>query len=33
MTRAALLNAETRKHREAVEAWLSLHGIALEGAR
>lgn len=33
MTRAALLNAETRQHREAVEAWLSSHGVALEGAR
>lgn len=33
MTRAALLNAETRRSREAVEAWLSEHGIALEGAR
>lgn len=33
MTRAALLNAETRKHREAVEAWLSSHGVPLEGAR
>lgn len=33
MTRAALLNAETRKHREAVEAWLTAHGIPLEGAR
>ncbi len=33
MTRAALLNAETRKRREAVEAWLAQHGIPLEGAR
>lgn len=33
MTRAALLNAETRRHREAVEAWLKAHGIALEDAR
>lgn len=33
MTRASLLNAPTRKQREAVEAWLSAHGIALEGAR
>ncbi len=33
MTRAALLNAETRKRREAVEAWLAQRGIPLEGAR
>ncbi len=33
MTRAALLNAETRQHREAVEAWLVSRGVALEGAR
>lgn len=33
MTRAALLNAETRRRREAVEAWLKAHDIALEGAR
>lgn len=33
MTRASLLNAETRKRREAVEAWLSSHGVALEGPR
>lgn len=33
MTKAALLNAETRRRREAVEAWLTAHGIALEGAR
>lgn len=33
MTRAALLNAETRRQREAVEAWLKSHDIPLEGAR
>lgn len=33
MTKPALLNAETRRRREAVEAWLAAHGIALEGAR
>ena len=33
MTRAALLNAETRSQREAVEAWLKAHGIAIEDAR
>ena len=33
MTRAALLNAETRRSREAVEAWLTTHDIELEGAR
>ena len=33
MTRAALLNAETRRQREAVEAWLKAHGIAIEDAR
>ena len=33
MTRAALLNAETRRQREAVEAWLTAHGIAVEGTR
>ncbi|NUO77563.1 MAG: ankyrin repeat domain-containing protein [Lysobacter sp.] len=33
MTRASLLNAETRKQREAVEAWLTGHGVALEGPR
>lgn len=33
MTRAALLNAETRRDREAVEAWLKARGIPLEGAR
>jgi uncharacterized protein len=33
MTRAALLNAETRRDREAVEAWLKAHGIPFEGAR
>ncbi len=33
MTRAALLNAETRRHREAVEAWLKAHDIPLEDAR
>lgn len=33
MTRAALLNAETRRDREAVEAWLKSHDIPLEGAR
>ena len=33
MTKPALLNAETRRRREAVEAWLTAHGIALEGAR
>jgi uncharacterized protein len=33
MTRAALLNAETRRSREAVEAWLTTHQIPLEGAR
>jgi uncharacterized protein len=33
MTRAALLNAETRRQREAVEAWLKAHGIAVEETR
>ncbi len=33
MTRAALLNAETRSSREAVEAWLTAHHISLESAR
>jgi hypothetical protein len=33
MTRAALLNVETRKRRDAVEAWLTQRGIPLEGAR
>lgn len=33
MTRVALLNAETRRHREAVEAWLAAHDIPLESAR
>ena len=33
MTRAALLNVETRRSREAVEAWLVAHNIPLEGAR
>ncbi|MCC7249199.1 MAG: ankyrin repeat domain-containing protein [Lysobacter sp.] len=33
MTRVDLLNAETRKDREAVQAWLTEHGIALETAR
>jgi uncharacterized protein len=33
MTRAALLNAETRRSREAVEAWLTSHNIPLESAR
>jgi uncharacterized protein len=33
MTRAALLNAETRRQREAVEAWLTAHAIQIEGAR
>lgn len=33
MTRASLLTAQARQQREAVEAWLSGHGIALEGAR
>jgi len=33
MTRTALLKAEARRDREAVEAWLTAHGIALEGAR
>ena len=33
MTRAALLNAETRRSREAVEAWLTTHQIPLESAR
>ena len=33
MTRAALLNAETRSSREAVEAWLKAHHISLESAR
>jgi hypothetical protein len=33
MTRAALLNAETRRQREAVEAWLKAHDIPLEGGR
>jgi uncharacterized protein len=33
MTRAALLNADTRRDREAVEAWLAAHDIPLEGAR
>lgn len=32
MTRAALLNAETRRQREAVEAWLTAHNIPLESA-
>lgn len=33
MTRAALLNVETRRSREAVEAWLTTHHIPLEVAR
>jgi uncharacterized protein len=33
MTRTALLTAEARSQREAVEAWLKAHGIAVEGAR
>ncbi len=33
MTRAALLNADTRRSREAVEAWLTAHAIPLEAAR
>lgn len=33
MTRASLLTAQARKQREAVEAWLTGHGVALEGAR
>ena len=33
MTKPALLNADTRRRREAVEAWLTAHGIAIEGAR
>lgn len=33
MTRADLLNAETRKDREAVQAWLTEHGIAPETPR
>lgn len=33
MTRAALLNAETRRQREAVEAWLKAHDIAIEASR
>lgn len=33
MTRAALLNAETLRSREAVEAWLTTHQIPLESAR
>lgn len=33
MTRASLLTAQARQQREAVEAWLSGHGVALEGAR
>jgi hypothetical protein len=33
MTRAALLNEETRRSRQAVEAWLMAHDIAIENAR
>ncbi len=33
MTRVDLLNTETRRDREAVQAWLSEHDIALETAR
>ncbi len=33
MTRAELLNTETRRDREAVEAWLKAHQIPLEGGR
>ncbi|RDZ29761.1 ankyrin repeat domain-containing protein [Lysobacter silvisoli] len=33
MTRASLLNAQTRQRREEVEAWLTSHGVALEGPR
>lgn len=33
MTRAALLNVETRRSREGVEAWLTAHDIPLENAR
>jgi uncharacterized protein len=33
MTRVDLLNSETRRDREAVQAWLSGHGVALEVAR
>jgi len=33
MTRVDLLNAETRKAREAVQAWLTEHGIAVETTR
>lgn len=33
MTRAALLNDETRRSRGAVEAWLTAHDIAIEHAR
>ncbi len=32
MTKSALLNAETRRQREAVEAWLREHRIPLENA-
>ncbi len=32
MTRVDLLNSETRRDRETVQAWLSEHGIALETA-
>lgn len=33
MTRAELLNAETRRDREAVQAWLTEHGIAVDPSR
>jgi hypothetical protein len=33
MTRVDLLNAETRRDREAVQAWLTEHGIAVETTR
>lgn len=33
MTRASLLSAPARQRREEVEAWLTSHGVALEGPR
>jgi uncharacterized protein len=33
MTRSALLNADARREREAVEAWLGAHGIPIEDGR
>jgi uncharacterized protein len=33
MTRVDLLNAQTRRDREAVQAWLTEHGVALEASR